>query len=239
MIQASAGGNKPKYGPNALGGPIAKTVFANVGKKPGPTLRPAASPDAVERGTNSKGTAKINLGPRPTVGRPAPEQPLRKPPYSVSKTPGQPTPDSVERKMKTTSPSRTPGMATPDRIDKVKPKTSTPSRTPGAATPDRIDKVRPKTGMPKSPDAIDRSMHPKPPKPGSDIPTPGNRPVKPKPAPSVYRAKKGDGLWQVAEKTVPAGTSVAAWWTKIKKLNSTNGKVNRTYTGTGVKLPKA
>jgi hypothetical protein len=46
-------------------------------------------------------------------------------------------------------------------------------------------------------------------------------------------------LWQVAEKTKPAGTSTAAWWTKIKKLNSTNGKVNRTFTGTGVKLPKA
>lgn len=55
---------------------------------------------------------------------------------------------------------------------------------------------------------------------------------------SVYRAKKGDGLWQVAEKTVPKGQSVAAWWTQIKKLNSTNGKVNRTYQNTGVKLPQ-
>lgn len=58
-----------------------------------------------------------------------------------------------------------------------------------------------------------------------------------KPKGSVYRAKKGDGLWQVAEKTVPKGQSVAAWWTQIKKLNSTNGKVNRTYQNTGVKLP--
>lgn len=80
-------------------------------------------------------------------------------------------------------------------------------------------------------------------KPVTDVVKPGARPVKPAPsapaAPSVYRAKKGDGLWQVAEKTKPAGTSTAAWWTKIKKLNSTNGKVNRTFTGTGVKLPKA
>lgn len=221
MIQASSGGNNKKYGPNALGGPIAKTVFANVGKKPGPTLRPAASPDAVERGTNSNGTAKVNLGPRPTVGRPAP--------------------DSIERKMKTTSPSRTPGMATPDRQERAMAARNPKPTVPNAGkSPDRIDKSgkSPVPNVGKSPDRIDRAVNPKPPKPGSDIPTPGNRPVKPKPAPSVYRAKKGDGLWQVAEKTVPAGTSVAAWWAKIKKLNSTNGKVNRTYTGTGVKLPK-
>jgi hypothetical protein len=54
---------------------------------------------------------------------------------------------------------------------------------------------------------------------------------------SVYRAKAGDGLWQVAEKTVPKGQSVSAWWAKIKKLNSTNGKVNKTYRNSAIKLP--
>jgi hypothetical protein len=64
------------------------------------------------------------------------------------------------------------------------------------------------------------------------------KPAAPK-ASNVYRAKKGDGLWQVAEKTVPKGVSTAAWWTQIKKLNSTNGKVNRTYRNTGVRLPSS
>jgi hypothetical protein len=54
---------------------------------------------------------------------------------------------------------------------------------------------------------------------------------------SVYRAKAGDGLWQVAEKTKPAGTSTAAWWAKLKKVNSTNGKVNRVYRNSAIKLP--
>lgn len=96
-----------------------------------------------------------------------------------------------------------------------------------------MDALSPKPNVSKAKDAANNK----------DVVKPGARPVKPAPsapkAPSVYRAKKGDGLWQVAEKTKPAGVSTAAWWTKIKKLNSTNGKVNRTYTGTGVKLPKA
>jgi hypothetical protein len=54
---------------------------------------------------------------------------------------------------------------------------------------------------------------------------------------TVYRAKAGDGLWQVAEKTVPKGQSVSAWWTQLKKLNSTNGKVNKTYRNSAIKLP--
>lgn len=58
-----------------------------------------------------------------------------------------------------------------------------------------------------------------------------------KPKGSVYRATKGDGLWQVAEKTVPKGQSVSAWWAQIKKLNSTNGKVNRVYQNSAIKLP--
>ena len=58
-----------------------------------------------------------------------------------------------------------------------------------------------------------------------------------KPKGSVYRAQKGDGLWQVAEKTVPKGQSVSAWWAQIKKLNSTNGKVNKTVRNSAIKLP--
>ena len=112
-----------------------------------------------------------------------------------------------------------------------------PKVGPFNTSPDRIDKSGkgPVPNAGKNPDRIT----PKGPAKPDAVPGPGKRPTKPAPAaPSVYRAKKGDGLWQVAEKTKPAGVSTAAWWTKIKKLNSTNGKVNRTYTGTGVKLPK-
>jgi hypothetical protein len=53
-----------------------------------------------------------------------------------------------------------------------------------------------------------------------------------------YRAQKGDSLWSIAEKTAPKGTSVAAWWTQIKKLNMEGGKVKRLYSNTAVRLPK-
>jgi hypothetical protein len=53
----------------------------------------------------------------------------------------------------------------------------------------------------------------------------------------IYRARKGDSLWSIAEKTKPEGTTTAAYWTQLKKLNSTNGKVNRLYRNSGVKLP--
>jgi hypothetical protein len=111
----------------------------------------------------------------------------------------------------------------------AKPKTTTPA-TPKSTGP----KSAPRNAI------VDTGKEPY--KRPADEPAPskpGARPQKPAPAATVYRAKKGDGLWQVAEKTKPAGVSTAAWWTKIKKLNSTNGKVNRTYTNTGVKLPKS
>lgn len=55
---------------------------------------------------------------------------------------------------------------------------------------------------------------------------------------SRYRAKKGDSLWSIAEKTAPKGTSTAAWWNQIKKLNMEGGKVKRLYSNTAVRLPK-
>jgi hypothetical protein len=149
---------------------------------------------------------------RPSVGRPAPEQ---KPgvPYNYGK-------DAVERG------SNTKGGGKPAA-----------KSGPYNTSPDRMDKSG-KGSVPNAGKNPDR-MGPKGPGKPDAVPGPGNRPSKPAPTPTVYRAKKGDGLWQVAEKTKPAGVSTAAWWTKIKKLNSSNGKVNRTYTGTGVKLPKS
>ena len=55
---------------------------------------------------------------------------------------------------------------------------------------------------------------------------------------SRYRAKKGDSLWSIAEKTAPKGTSTAAWWNQIKKLNMEGGKVKRLFSNTAVRLPK-
>lgn len=88
-----------------------------------------------------------------------------------------------------------------------------------------------------APDSMERKMTPKPPADSMERKMTSNSSAA-SATPAVYRAKKGDGLWQIAEKTAPKGVSTAAWWAKIKKLNSTNGKVNRTFTGTGVKLPK-
>jgi hypothetical protein len=53
-----------------------------------------------------------------------------------------------------------------------------------------------------------------------------------------YRAKKGDSMWSIAEKTAPKGTSVAAWWNQIKKLNQEGGKTKRLFSNTAVRLPK-
>ena len=149
-------------------------------------------------------------GPRPSDGKPAPEH----------------TPRST-------------GGANPEKITgSMTPPKAGARPSVGKPAPDQAPRVPAKP----NPETITGSRGGKAPKPAGDVSAPGARPVKPAPAPAaptVYRAKKGDGLWQVAEKTKPAGVSTAAWWTKIKKLNSTNGKVNRTYTGTGVKLPKA
>jgi hypothetical protein len=53
-----------------------------------------------------------------------------------------------------------------------------------------------------------------------------------------YRAKKGDSMWSIAEKTAPKGTSTAAWWNQIKKLNQEGGQTKRLYSNTAVRLPK-
>jgi hypothetical protein len=205
--------------PKTLGGPIADAIRQKVksglnipGKVTKDRVERSAryGKDAVERGSNTTGGGKPNLGPRPTVGKVAPEQTPRKPVYGK---------DAVERGSNTT------GGGKP-----------TPKVGPFNSSPDRIDKSG-KGPVPNAGRNPDR-LTPKGPGKPDPVPGPGKRPVKPAPTPTVYRAKKGDGLWQVAEKTVPAGTSTSAWWAKIKKLNSTNGKVNRTYTGTGVKLPK-
>lgn len=103
-----------------------------------------------------------------------------------------------------------------------------PDQKPGAPKPN----LGPKPSVGKPVPSADA-------KPKQGMPDRIERKGPPKPGPSVYRAKKGDGLWQVAEKTVPAGVSVSAWWAKIKKLNSSNGKVNRTYSNSGIKLPKS
>lgn len=157
-----------------------------------PIRKPVYGKDATERGTNTTGGgAPKPMGPRPIVGKMAPEQTPRKPVYGK---------DATERG----------------------------SNTKGGGAPKPMG-PRPSVGKP-APDQMPRNPKPTPGKDSTER--------MPKPSPSVYRAKKGDGLWQVAEKTVPAGVTTAAWWAKIKKLNSTNGKVNRTYTNTGVKLPK-
>lgn len=53
----------------------------------------------------------------------------------------------------------------------------------------------------------------------------------------TYRARKGDSLWSIAEKTKPSNMSTGEYWTQLKKLNSTNGKVNRLFVNSAVKLP--
>lgn len=50
-------------------------------------------------------------------------------------------------------------------------------------------------------------------------------------------AKKGESLYSVAKRTVPAGKSVNSWFNAIKKMNTKNGSLRRVYTGTGVALP--
>lgn len=113
----------------------------------------------------------------------------------------------------------------------------------GGGSPDRQAKetgtpnVEKKATSTPKPSASTASKTPKPAAKGPGTGRSADRMDVAKPKGSVYRAKKGDGLWQVAEKTVPAGQSVSAWWAQIKKLNSTNGKVNRTYQNTAVKLP--
>lgn len=50
-------------------------------------------------------------------------------------------------------------------------------------------------------------------------------------------AKKGESLYSIAKRTVPAGKSVDSWFQAIKKMNTKNGKVRRVFVGTGVGLP--
>jgi len=53
----------------------------------------------------------------------------------------------------------------------------------------------------------------------------------------TYTAVKGDSLYAIARKTVPAGKDVNSWFQALKKVNSVNGKLRRIYVGTGISMP--
>ena len=56
-------------------------------------------------------------------------------------------------------------------------------------------------------------------------------------SPGSYRARRGDSIWSISEKTKPAGVSSSEWFGKVKAMNSTNGKPNRVYLNSGIKIP--
>lgn len=49
----------------------------------------------------------------------------------------------------------------------------------------------------------------------------------------TYTAVKGDSLYRIAEKTVPAGKDLGSWFSAIKKMNA--GR--KLFAGTGVAIP--
>ena len=50
-------------------------------------------------------------------------------------------------------------------------------------------------------------------------------------------AKKGERLYSIAKRTVPAGKSVDSWFNAIRKMNTKNGKIRKVSVNTGVALP--